>query len=80
MINQIKLQEDNASDAHMMFIPKLTIECKELLQENGLDIEERIKDFDMDFVVLDDDLLSLELPDNFMHFMLEDDDTYKVTV
>lgn len=34
----------------------------------------------MDLLVLDEDLLSLELPDNFMHFMLQDDDAYKVQV
>ena len=30
--------------------------------------------------MLEDDLLSLELPDNFAHYMLQDDDTYKIYV
>tara|TARA_B110000285_G_C15098654_1_gene603618 strand:+ start:567 stop:1271 length:705 start_codon:yes stop_codon:yes gene_type:complete len=34
----------------------------------------------MDLIPLEDDLLSLELPDNFAHHMLQDDDTYKVYV
>jgi len=34
----------------------------------------------LDLVQLEHDLLSLELPDNFAHFMLRDDDTYKVYV
>jgi hypothetical protein len=31
-------------------------------------------------LLLEDDLLSLELPDNFLHYTLQDDDAYKVTV
>ena len=31
-------------------------------------------------LLLDDDLMSLELPDNFLHFMLNDDDAFKVTI
>lgn len=34
----------------------------------------------MDFIPLEDDLLSLELTDNFAHYMLGDDDSYKVYV
>lgn len=34
----------------------------------------------MDLIPLEDDLLSLELDDNFTHHMLQDDDTYKVYV
>jgi hypothetical protein len=42
--------------------------------------EDRIKSFQLDLLLLEDDLLSLELPDNFLHYMLQDDDAYKVTV
>jgi hypothetical protein len=34
----------------------------------------------MDLVPLEDDLLSLELPNHFANHMLQDDDTYKVYV
>ncbi len=34
----------------------------------------------MDLIPLEDDLLSLELNDNFTHYMLQDDDSYKVYV
>jgi len=34
----------------------------------------------MDFIALEDDMLSLELPDNFAHHLLMDDDTYQVYV
>lgn len=34
----------------------------------------------MDLIPLEEDMLSLELPDNFKHHMLQDDDTYKVYV
>ena len=34
----------------------------------------------MDLIPLEEDILSLELPNNFAHHMLQDDDTYKVYV
>ena len=34
----------------------------------------------MDLIPLDDDLLSLEMNDQFSHYMLGDDDNYKVYV
>ena len=34
----------------------------------------------MDLIPLEEDLLSLELNDNFAHYLLQDDDTYKVYV
>ena len=34
----------------------------------------------MDLIPLEEDLLSLELQDNFSHYLLEDDDSYKVYV
>jgi hypothetical protein len=61
-----------------LFVPNRSIECDELLQENNLLFEDRLSHFKLDLLVLDEDLLSLELPDNFMHFMLQDDDSYKV--
>lgn len=43
-------------------------------------MEDRIQNFAVDLLMLEDDLLSLELPDDFRHFMLADDDTYQVYV
>jgi vacuolar protein sorting-associated protein 33B len=80
VITQIKLQADAAQDAHILFIPNKTIECEELLQESGLYFEDRIKSLQLDLLLLEDDLLSLELPDNFLHYMLQDDDAYKISV
>jgi hypothetical protein len=34
----------------------------------------------MDLIPLEEDLLSLELNDNFSHYLLGDDDSYKVYV
>ena len=34
----------------------------------------------MDLIPLSDDLLSLELNDHFAHYMLQDDDSYKVYI
>jgi len=80
MITQIKLQGDSAQDAHILFIPNKTIECEELLQESGFYFEDRIKSFQLDLLLLEDDLLSMELPENFLHYTLQDDDAYKVMV
>jgi hypothetical protein len=63
-----------------LFVPRRTIECDELLYANNLFQEDRISQINMDLIPLEDDLLSLELPDNFAHHMLQDDDTYKVYV
>lgn len=42
--------------------------------------EEKVSQIAMDLIPLEEDLLSLELIDNFSHYMLEDDDAYKVYV
>ena len=42
--------------------------------------EDRIKNITLDLIPLEDDLLSLEMVDNFAHYMLGDDDSYKVYV
>jgi len=53
-----------------LFVPRRTIECDELLNENGLFQEEKLSQINMDLVPLEDDVLSLELPGNFAHHML----------
>ena len=92
VINQ--LMQQNPADveaAHILFVPRRTIECDELILENKEKIEryikprkwlveDRIQNFAVDLVMLEEDLLSLELPDDFRHFMLADDDTYQVYV
>ena len=61
-------------------MPRRTIECDDLLERKGLLNPDRIGYVALDLIQLEHDLLSLELPDNFAHFMLRDDDTYKVYV
>jgi len=39
-----------------------------------------VSSLQLDLFLLEEDLLSNELPDNFLHYMLGDDDAYKVTV
>ena len=92
MINQLLLQDPaDVEAAHILFVPHRTIECDELILENKDRVEEyikprkwlvedRIQNFALDLLMLEDDLLSLELPDDFRHFMLADDDTYQVYV
>jgi hypothetical protein len=42
--------------------------------------EDKVSQIAMDLIPLEEDLLSLELVDNFSHYLLEDDDSYKVYV
>ena len=42
--------------------------------------EEKITQIAMDLVPLEDDLLSLEMPDSFARYCLQDDDSYKIYV
>ena len=67
-------------EIYILYVPRRTIECDEELEKAGLYEEDRIKQISMDLIPLDDDLLSLELNDNFAHYMLLDDDNYKVYV
>ena len=43
-------------------------------------LEERISQIALDLIPLEEDVLSLELTDNFAHYMLGDDDSYKIYV
>lgn len=67
-------------DIHILFVPRRTIECDELLLKERFTFEDKVSQINMDLIPLDDDLLSLEQPDNFLHHMLQDDDSYKVYV
>lgn len=64
----------------VLFVPRRTRECDKLLKDADFLNEQNIHQMDMDLVALEEDLLSLELPDNFAHHMLQDDDEYKVYV
>ena len=79
MINQIRLQPPEIVN-YIVFLPRRTIECDELLEINGLLIEDRIHHFALDLLQLDEDLLSMELPRSFANCLLDDDDTQKIYV
>lgn len=79
MINQIRLQPQDIV-SYIVFLPRRTIECDELLEMNGLLIEDRIHHFALDLLQLDEDLLSMELPRSFANLLLDDDDTQKIYV
>ncbi len=67
-------------EVYILYVPRRTIECDEELEKNGLYEEDRIKQISMDLIPLEDDVLSLEMTDNFAHYMLGDDDSYKIYV
>lgn len=64
----------------MVFLPRRTIECDELLEVNQLLNEDRVHHFALDLLQLDEDLLSMELPRSFANHLLDDDDSYKIYV
>jgi hypothetical protein len=76
----MKHQEKVPYDNHIVFIPRRTIECDELLEMHGLLFDDKIRHFALDLLQLDDDLLSLEMPRSFANHLLDDDDSYKVYV
>ena len=67
-------------EVHILFVPRRTIECDEKLFEANMFNEDRVSQIIMDLIPLEDDMLSLELNDNFASHLLQDDDTYKVYV
>jgi len=79
MIAQMRLQPKEIIN-YIVFLPRRTIECDELLEMNGLLTEERIHHIALDLLQLEEDLLSLELPSSFASHVLDDDDTQKIYV
>ncbi len=79
VISQMRRWKEEKS-YHLLFIPRRTIECDELLEEEHKFREDRVSQIALDLIPLEDDILSLELPDSFSHQLLQDDDTYKVYV
>ena len=57
-------------ELYILFVPRRTIECDEMLTEHNMFSESSISQINMDLVPLDEDLLSLEQPENFLHHML----------
>lgn len=80
IIRQRDHWRNDDKEVYILFIPRRTIECDELLHENHLFSEDRISQINMDLIPLEEDCLSLELPNDFKHHILQDDDTYKVYV
>jgi hypothetical protein len=79
LIDQINLQGPNV-ETHILFMPRRTIECDEMLEQARLLNTERIYKVSLDLILLEEDLLSLEMPDSFKALLLGDDDTYKIYV
>lgn len=67
-------------DVHFIFVPRRTIECDELLSKNRMLLPDKIHHLQVDLLPLEDDLLSLELQDNFARNLLQDDTSYKIYV
>ena len=74
-----------------MFVPRRTFECDKFIQDNNLidvndfkneqnksKVEARITQLNIELLPIEKDVLSLELPNSFMHHALDCDDTYKI--
>ena len=51
-------------------MPRRTIECDELLLQEEFEFEDKVSQINMDLIPLEDDILSMEMPDAFLHHML----------
>lgn len=60
IIYQRDMWQGQERDIHILFIPRRTIECDELLLKEKFVFEDKISQINMDLIPLDDDLLSLE--------------------
>ena len=63
-----KKQDDK--EVYILFVPRRTIECDEILYENNLFNEDRISQINMDLIPLEEDMLSLEMAGNFANHLL----------
>ena len=75
-----KEEEGCGSDFSFIFVPRRTFQCDQLLEDEGLFDENRVTSFKMFMIPLEDDIFSLELPNNFAHHLMGDDDEYLVYV
>ncbi|XP_037078680.1 vacuolar protein sorting-associated protein 33B-like [Pollicipes pollicipes] len=75
--DQINSGDAGASDAaagprfHIVFTPKVLHACRVLLEEEGVLGVAQLHQYSFDFVALDDDLWSLEMPEFYRSFFLD---------
>jgi len=60
----------------IVFVPRKLYSCERILEQEGIYGDVRIAELSLDFIRLDKDVLSLELPHFFNNFYLDSDQTW----
>jgi len=68
-------KENLKKDYSVFFVPRRTIICEKILEEEGVYGEIQLGEYNLDLIPFDDDLLSLELEYSFRELYLEGDRT-----
>ncbi|KAJ2158325.1 Vacuolar protein-sorting-associated protein 33 [Coemansia sp. RSA 552] len=68
-----QIRADAAHEYSVQMVPRRTLLCERVLEEEGVLGDVTLGEFRMDFVPLEDDLLSLELPGLFKDLYLDGD-------
>jgi hypothetical protein len=58
-------QQRQKLEYFVCMVPRKTLVCERVLEEEGVYGEVQLGEFDLDFIPFEDDLLSLEIPDSF---------------
>lgn len=65
--------EENLKQFHIIVIPNLPFTCKDLIEQEGLEGIVALHRFSWDFIKIDRNLLSLELPNIFRDVFIKND-------
>jgi len=60
----------------IVFVPRKLYSCERILEQEGVYGDVRIAELNLDFIRLDNDVISLELPQFFNNFYLDSDETW----
>jgi len=74
-IHQNSDNPDNAIQYYIYFVPRRTMICERVLEDEGVYGDVTIGEYHLDIVPLDDDLLSMELDNSFKDLFLDGDMT-----
>ncbi|KAJ3023189.1 hypothetical protein HKX48_003967 [Thoreauomyces humboldtii] len=72
---QARSQANQKMSHHLFFVPRRTLICERVLEEEGVYGEITIGEYHLDLIPLEDDLLSLELENAFKELYLDGDTT-----
>ncbi|ORX89440.1 vacuolar protein sorting-associated protein 33A [Basidiobolus meristosporus CBS 931.73] len=71
----VKQLSDTGKNFNLFFVPRRTMICERLLEEEGVYGDITIGEYHLDLIPFEDDLLSLELDNSFKELYLDGDNT-----